>query len=246
MITVGEQQRNCRNPAGDNCCETAEEFSNTKDKDSPNSTENDSRSPLRADRPEETSSPDKGQQEESDLSFSPENGQGDVPELSREQLTQFEEEIASLKDRLQTKEGQVEELLSRLQRLQSDFDNFRKRTQREKEELEQTAAASLVQTLLPVVDNFERAAQAAPGDEPAFREGIGMILKQLEKVLADAGLESISSVGSPFDPNFHQAVFVVEDDSCEENTVVEELQKGYLFAGRVLRPAMVKVSRRSN
>ena len=72
-----------------------------------------------------------------------------------------------------------------------------------------------------------------------------MIIKQLEKSLREAGLEPIECVGSPFDPNFHQAVFMVEDDSVDENTVVEEVQKGYIFGGKVLRPAMVKVSRKS-
>lgn len=153
-----------------------------------------------------------------------------------------DEEIASLKEQLQIKEGQTEELLQRLQRLQADFDNFRRRTQREKEEFVQTAEASLVETLLPVIDNFERATQASSGDEDAFREGIEMIVKQMHKILCDAGLEPIEAVGNPFDPNLHQAVTMVEDDDCQENTVVEELQKGYLFAGKVLRPAAVKVS----
>lgn len=164
------------------------------------------------------------------------------PGPSLEMLAKAEEEIAYLKEHLQVKEGQTEELIQRLQRLQLDFDNFRRRTQREKEEFVETAGASLVEILLPVMDNFERAIQASSGDESAFREGIEMIIKQMQKVLSDAGLEPVEAVGSPFDPNLHQAVMVVEEDSCQENTVVEELQKGYLFAGKVLRPAAVKVS----
>jgi molecular chaperone GrpE len=166
-------------------------------------------------------------------------------DIASEMLVKAEEEIASLNQQLRTKEAQMDELVQRLQRLQSDFDNFRRRTQREKEEFVQTAAASVVEMLLPVMDNFERASQSSSADEGAFREGIELIFKQLEKVLGDAGLEPVVSVGITFDPNLHQAVFMVEDDSCDENTVVEELQKGYLFAGKVLRPAMVKVSHKS-
>jgi len=166
-------------------------------------------------------------------------------EASIEKLAEAEKEIASLKEQLHVRESQVQELMQRLQRLQSDFDNFRKRTNREKEEFIQTAAASLVEEILPVLDNFERATQTSAGDEAGFREGIEMIFKQLEKVLVDAGLKKVEAIGNPFDPNLHQAVVMVEDDSCEENTVVGELQKGYLFADKVLRPAMVKVSRKS-
>lgn len=161
---------------------------------------------------------------------------------SLEMQAKAEEEITSLKEQLQVKEGQTEELFQRLQRLQQDFDNFRRRTQKEKEELVQTAEASLVETLLPVIDNFERAIQTSSGDEGAFREGIEMIIKQMQKILNDAGLEPVEAVGSIFDPNLHEAVMVAEEESCQENTVVEELQKGFLFAGKVLRPAAVKVS----
>lgn len=171
--------------------------------------------------------------------------QDTLPDNPVEMLAEAKKEIASLEEQLHIKEGQVQELQQRFQRLQSDFDNFRKRTNREKEEFVQTAAASLIESILPVMDNFERAAQASTGGEAAFREGIEMIFKQLEKILFDAGLEKVDAIGNPFDPSLHQAVAMVEDDSCEDNTVVGEFQKGYLFAGRVLRPAMVKVSRKS-
>ena len=163
-----------------------------------------------------------------------------------EAVPTIEEVLALLRERLYAKEAQVEELLGRLQRLQADFENYRRRTQREKEETVKTAAASLVETLLPVMDNFQRAAQVRGGDEESFRKGIEMILKQLEKSLGDAGMEAIDAVGHQFDPNFHQAVLMVEEDSYEDNTVIEELQKGYIFGGKVLRPSMVKVSRKSD
>lgn len=161
---------------------------------------------------------------------------------AQDRLAEAEGKIADLREQLGVKESNLEEMVSRLQRLQADFDNFKRRTQREKEEFVQSAASALVENLLPVLDNFERAAATAVGDEAAFREGIGMIVKQLEKALGDAGLEPVNATNSPFDPNLHQAVFMVQDDSYEDNTVVEELQKGYLFAGKVIRPSMVKVS----
>lgn len=161
---------------------------------------------------------------------------------ARHKLAEAESKIADLRDQLEVKESNLEEMIARFQRLQADFDNFKRRTEREKEEFVQSAAAALVERLLPVLDNFERAAATAVGDEAAFREGIGMIVKQLEKVLEDAGLEPVDALNSPFDPNLHQAVFMVQDDRYEDNTVVEELQKGYLFAGKVIRPSMVKVS----
>lgn len=173
------------------------------------------------------------------------SAEGFSPEKGEKPGEKIEDELALVKERLSTKEAQVEELLGRLQRLQADFENFRKRTQKEKEELTRTANASLMENLLPVIDNFARALQAKVGEEEAFRKGIEMIFRQLEKVLGDAGLEPIDSLGRLFDPNIHQAVFMVEDDTCEENTVVEELQKGYVLGGKVLRPAMVKVSRKS-
>jgi|LFRM01.2.fsa_nt_gb molecular chaperone GrpE len=168
------------------------------------------------------------------------------PETTGEDaVLKLEEEISNLKESLQNKDSQIEELIGRLKRLQADFDNFKRRTQREKEEMVQTAASSVMESLLPVLDNFQRATQVNGGEEVSFREGIEMIIKQLEKSLRESGLEPIECVGSPFDPNFHEAVFMVEDDSVDENTVVEEVQKGYIFGGKVLRPAMVKVSRKS-
>lgn len=162
-----------------------------------------------------------------------------------EEWRKIKEERELLEEQLRLKESQMEEMISRFQRLQADFENFRKRTQKEKEEMRDTAAAALVEALLPVFDNFDRAVNAPASDDLSFREGVKMIFKQFQQVLADAGLEPIECVGTIFDPNFQQAVFRAEDDSLEENTVIEELQKGFMFGGKVLRPAMVKVSCKS-
>ncbi|MGU3470014.1 nucleotide exchange factor GrpE [Paenibacillus sp. D51F] len=139
---------------------------------------------------------------------------------------------------------QAEEHQQRYLRAQADFDNFRRRTQKEKEELAQYASSKLLTQLLPVVDNFERAlaAAAGSGDSDSLAKGVDMIFRQLQGVLEQEGLKAMEAVGSPFNPEFHQAIMQVESDEHEEGIVVEEVQKGYILKDKVLRPAMVKVS----
>lgn len=141
-------------------------------------------------------------------------------------------------------EKQVEEAQQRYLRAQADFDNFRRRTQKEKEELAQYASMKLIDQLLPVVDNFERAiaASASNSDYESLAKGVDMIFRQLTQTLEAEGLKPINAVGEPFNPEFHQAIMQVESDEYEEGIVVEEVQKGYMLKEKVIRPAMVKVS----
>jgi len=152
-------------------------------------------------------------------------------------LTPEQQEIEKLK-------LQADEHHQRLLRAQADFDNFRSRTRQEKEEFAKYASLKVVEQLLPVVDNFERALAAGKdsNDYDALIKGVDMIFRQLDQVLAAEGLTRMETVGQPFNPEFHQAVMQVESDEHEEGIVVEELQKGYLLKDKVLRPAMVKVS----
>lgn len=138
----------------------------------------------------------------------------------------------------------VEEHQQRFMRAQADFDNFRRRTMKEKEELGQYASMKLIGQLLPVVDNFGRAIDAAKagGDGESFSKGVDMIFRQLEGVLDAEGLKAMEVVGQPFNPEFHQAIMQVESEEYEEGIVVEEVQKGFMLKDKVLRPAMVKVS----
>ena len=140
--------------------------------------------------------------------------------------------------------SQVEEQQQRFLRAQADFDNFRRRTIKEKEELGQYASLKLIEQLLPVVDNFERAiaASAANNDFESLAKGVDMIFRQLSQVLEQEGLKPMNTVGEPFNPDFHQAIMQVESDEYEEGIVVEEVQKGYVMKEKVIRPAMVKVS----
>ncbi|SDC71320.1 molecular chaperone GrpE [Paenibacillus sp. UNCCL117] len=145
---------------------------------------------------------------------------------------------------LEEAKNQAEEHYQRLLRTQADFDNFRRRTQKEKEDQAKYASLKVIEQLLPVVDNFDRALSASKEnkDYDALAKGIDMIFRQLEQVLTAEGLKPMEVVGQPFNPEFHQAIMQVESEEHEEGIVVEEIQKGYLLKDKVLRPAMVKVS----
>jgi molecular chaperone GrpE len=154
------------------------------------------------------------------------------------------EKVLTLKAELAQAKAKAEEHYDHLLRLQAEFDNYRKRTQKEKAELIKYASERIVEDLLPVLDNFERAASAAKAnpDIIAFSQGVDMIFRQLQTALSKEGLKAMEAVGQPFDPNLHEAVLRVASEEHPENTVVEELQKGYYLKEKVLRPCMVKVS----
>ena len=136
------------------------------------------------------------------------------------------------------------ELQDRVLRLQAEFENFRKRTERERMEFAEYAGEQTVRALLPVLDDFERALKAvAPGttgDE--FVRGIELIYNRLSDTLKKQGLEPMMATGARFDPHQHEAIGRLETDEHEDNTVVQEFQRGYNYKGRLLRPAMVQVA----
>ena len=140
------------------------------------------------------------------------------------------------------KNEEYEEALNRLYRLQADFDNYKKRVMKQQEEYYKYASDKLIVSLLPVLDNFERAL-TAEGDGQEFKEGVDMIYKQLNEALTQEGLSKIDAVANEFDPNQHQAVMQVESEEHPENTVIEELQKGYKLKDKVIRYSMVKVAK---
>ena len=141
-------------------------------------------------------------------------------------------------------EQKVEELTDRLKRTMAEFDNFRKRTEKEKAAMFEVGAKSVIEKMLPVIDNFERGLAAVPEDkkEDAFVVGMDKIYKQFLTTLEEAGVKPIEAVGQEFDPNFHNAVMHVEDEELGENIVAEELQKGYMYRDAVVRHSMVKVA----
>ena len=135
-------------------------------------------------------------------------------------------------------------LYDRLLRKQAEFDNYKKRVDREKSEFLQFASADLMKELLNALDPFELALKNA-ATQPAAQNmlrGFELIYKQIQDTLARFGVKPIEAKGKPFDPNFHQAVSTQATDEVEENTVIDEMRKGYLLNGRLLRPAMVSVA----
>lgn len=132
----------------------------------------------------------------------------------------------------------------RLLRLTADFENFKRRVEREREANERHATARLVNRLLPVLDNFERALGLRNGADrdPEFRSGVALIFRQMLEELRREGLVAVDSVGESFDPEVHEAVATELNSGFPPSTVIEELQRGYLLHERLLRPALVKVS----
>ena len=142
------------------------------------------------------------------------------------------------------KDEQIEELTDKVKRQMAEFDNFRKRTEKEKSQMYDMGAKTIVEKILPIIDNFERGLAAVPEDnkEDAFVVGMDKIYRQMLTVLEEAGVKPIEAVGAEFDPNFHNAVMHVEDETLGENVVAEELQKGYMYRDTVVRHSMVKVA----
>jgi len=142
---------------------------------------------------------------------------------------------------LEEAQKRADELNDRLLRTMAEYDNYRKRTQKEKESIYPDAISFAVQTILPVIDNFEIALKSECVDEN-FKKGMEMIFNQMTESLKSLNVTEINPEGKPFDPEEHNAVMHVDDDSVEENTVVEVLRKGYKLGEKVIRFAMVKVA----
>ncbi|HEY9062286.1 MAG TPA: nucleotide exchange factor GrpE [Pseudobacteroides sp.] len=150
-----------------------------------------------------------------------------------------------IKAMLEQKSKQCDEYFNMLQRTAAEFDNYKKRTAKEKEALYWDAVGETVLAMLPVVDNFERAIKAAendPATNSSFKEGMELVYRQLKDALKDLGVEEIKSIGENFDPQLHNAVMHIEDDSYGDSTIVEEFQKGYVLKDKIIRHSMVKVA----
>lgn len=141
------------------------------------------------------------------------------------------------------KDEQIEELNDRLKRQMAEFENFRKRSEKEKSQMFDMGAKTIVEKILPVIDNFERGLAAVPDDkkDDPFITGMDKVYKQMLTELDAAGVKPIECVGQEFDPDFHNAVMQVENDELESGTVAQELQKGYMYKDSVVRHSMVSV-----
>ena len=141
------------------------------------------------------------------------------------------------------KDEQIEELNDRLKRQMAEFENFRKRTEKEKTQMFDMGAKTIIEKILPVVDNFERGLAAVSEDQKddPFITGMDKIYKQMLAELDAVGVKPIDCIGQEFDPDFHNAVMQVENDELESGTVAQELQKGYMYKDTVVRHSMVSV-----
>lgn len=155
--------------------------------------------------------------------------------------------IIELEKKLDEKKKEAEYNLDRLLRLQAEFENYKKRISKEHLEFTKFVNENMIKELLPVLDNLERAVESAKNDKvfDSLKEGVEMTLKQFTSVLEKAGLKEITSIGETFNPNKHEALIMIGSDEHEENTIVEEHQKGYLLNDRVLRPSKVVVSKKN-
>lgn len=160
---------------------------------------------------------------------------------NNEKKNQTEETVVEETNELLEAQKKAEELNDRLLRTMAEYDNFRKRTQKEKESIYPDAISFAVQAILPVIDNFEFALKSECADEN-FKKGMEMIYGQMLESLKSLNVSEINPLNEPFDPEEHNAVMHIEDETVEENTVVEVLRKGYKLGDKVIRFAMVKVA----
>ncbi len=169
--------------------------------------------------------------------------EADEAEAAASESAETEEttEAADTAAQIEKLTADLKEKEDRALRLQADFENFRRRTSKEKEELAAVVTQGLLKDMLPLLDNFERAMAAEAKDGEAFQKGVEMIFTQFTEILKKNGLEHIEVEGQKFDPNFHQAVMRIQNAELEDDDIAQELQKGYMVKGRVIRPSMVQV-----
>jgi molecular chaperone GrpE len=180
--------------------------------------------------------------EKSALDLERELPSGDSDDGSETSRSTVSTSASGSETELEKLKAERDSLLDRLARQQAEFDNARKRTVREQQEFRDYAAADALKSLLPVVDSLDRALQVKSEAEE-FRNGVDLIYKQLQSALAKLSVHPIASKGEPFDPHYHEAIEMVETTEAPDHHVVEELQRGYKYKDRLLRPAMVKVAR---
>lgn len=142
------------------------------------------------------------------------------------------------------KDAVIADLQDRVKRQMAEFDNFRKRTDKEKSAMFEMGASDVIKKLLPVIDNFERGFKSITDDEKEtpFAKGMDMVYKQTMKMLEDLDVKPIEAVGLEFNPDLHNAVMHVDDDSVGESIIIEEFEKGYTYRDTVIRHSMVKVA----
>ena len=168
----------------------------------------------------------------------------DVKESEQEKASEKKGPFKKKEKKKDKKDEMIEDLTDKVKRQMAEFDNFRKRTEKEKSQMYEIGAKSIIEKILPVVDNFERGLAAVPEEkhtEDPFVDGMDKVYKQLMTMLAEADVKPIEAVGQEFDPNLHNAVMQVESEEFESGVIAQELQKGYMYRDTVVRHSMVAV-----
>ena len=164
-----------------------------------------------------------------------------MQEEKKEKKLEDNEDVKKIKELIDNQKKELEEKDDRLKRLMAEFDNFKKRSSKEREGLYNSLVSDIFTSLLPVIDNLEKAAEAESKDEE-YKKGIELVLKQFKDVLSANGVTEIEAVGQPFDPSIHEAVSSIQDENLGEKIVAQEYRKGYKIGNRVIRHSMVLVA----
>ena len=171
-----------------------------------------------------------------------------MSEENKEEVKDVEEKVkkeehhkGKCKEELQKKQEELDELTDRYKRVMAEFENYKKRSSKERENLYGSILGDVVEAVLPVLDNLENASKVETKDEN-YKQGVELVLKQFKDVLKSKGVEEIEAIGTTFDPELHEAVSSVQDESKESQEIVQEYRKGYKFGNKVIRHSMVVVA----
>ena len=171
-----------------------------------------------------------------------------MSEENKEEVKDVEEKVKNeehhkgkCKEELQKKQEELDELTDRYKRVMAEFENYKQRSSKERENLYGSILGDVVEAVLPVLDNLENASKVETKDEN-YKQGVELVLKQFKDVLKSKGVEEIEAIGTTFDPELHEAVSSVQDESKESQEIVQEYRKGYKFENKVIRHSMVVVA----
>lgn len=162
-------------------------------------------------------------------------------DIKKEENSKNADEVIELKKQIDSQKIELAETEDRLKRVAAEFDNYKKRNSKEREMMHSSILSDIVSSFLPIVDNLENAANSKTEDEN-YKQGVELVLKQFKDVLVTNGVKEIEAVGKTFDPEFHEAVGSVVDESLGEKEIKEEYRKGYIIGNKVIRHSMVVVA----
>ena len=165
----------------------------------------------------------------------------EVQDIENKEKNEKADEIIELKKQIEAQKVQIDETEDRLKRVAAEFDNYKKRNAKERDGMYNSLVADIVSNFLPILDNLEKAVASETKDEE-YKKGIELVLKQFKDVLAARGVVEIETIGKTFDPELHEAVSSVQDDTKGEKEIVQEYRKGYMIGNRVIRHSMVIVA----